>query len=278
MMNQFKSRFLYNKARFLSAVGKIDQASKACTGVLELGDHRKVRMLLSGLELPGENYFNLLARMHDYLKPQTYIEIGVDRGLSMRLASPETAALGVDPKPNLKRPPGPNVRIFAQTSDDFFATHDVSAELSGKRLDLAFIDGMHQFEYALRDFIHMERLSSRESIILIHDCYPLDALSAARERSTFFWSGDIWRLILILKKYRPDLSVHTVAAPPTGLGVIFNLDSTSTVLTQYLSSIIAEGMAMNFGMLTGRKAEMLNLYPNDWGKVQELLDSRKRAA
>ena len=114
-------------------------------------------------------------------------------------------------------------------------------------------------------------------MILIHDCYPLDELSAARKRSTDFWSGDIWRLIMILKKYRPDLSVHTIATRPTGLGVIFNLDAPSTVLGHNLPNLISEGAAMDFSLLAGRKAEALNLFPNDWGKVRELLDSRKRA-
>jgi hypothetical protein len=137
---------------------------------------------------------------------------------------------------------------------------------------------MHQFEYALRDFINLERLSAPNAVILVHDCYPLDELSAARERSTDLWSGDIWRLILILKKYRPDLSVHTLATRPTGLGVIFNLDASSTVLPQNLSSIVAEGVAMDFSVLSGRKAQALNLFPNHWGKIQGLLDSSQRAS
>ena len=91
-------------------------------------------------------------------------------------------------------------------------------------MDLAFIDGMHQFEFALRDFINIEKYCSADSIILIHDVYPIDATSAARERASWFWSGDIWRLILMLNKYRPDLSVNVIAARPTGLAIVQNLD------------------------------------------------------
>ena len=90
------------------------------------------------------------------------------------------------------------------------------SELGGKTVDLAFIDGMHQFEFALRDFINVEKLCSPDSVILIHDVYPIDATSAARERISWFWSGDIWRLILMLKKYRPDLTVNVIGAAANG--------------------------------------------------------------
>ena len=43
------------------------------------------------------------------------------------------------------------------TSDDFFASHDLAQVLGGRPVDLAYIDGMHQFEFALRDFMNLER-------------------------------------------------------------------------------------------------------------------------
>jgi len=84
---------------------------------------------------------------------------GVDQGQSFEIATPETLALGVDPNPCVRKALKPNQRVFAETSDDFFDNHDVIAELGGKTLELAFIDGMHQFEIALRD----THLSSRQS-------------------------------------------------------------------------------------------------------------------
>ena len=102
----------------------------------------------------------------------------------------------------------------------FFAHHDVGALFGGARIELAFIDGMHRFEFALRDFAAVERLADRQATILVHDCYPLDRRTAERVRSTVFWSGDCWRLILALKKHRPDLAINTIATAPTGLAVV----------------------------------------------------------
>ena len=162
-------------------------------------------------------------------------------------------ALGVDPNPRMRKALGPRQRVFAQTSDEFFEQCDVISELGGKTLDLAFIDGMHQFEFALRDFINVEKHCSPDSIILIHDVYPMDVMSAARERASWFWSGDIWRLILILNKYRPDLTVNVIGARPTGLAIVQNLDPHSRVLAERQHEIIDEFLALDISVLDDGK-------------------------
>jgi methyltransferase family protein len=233
--------------------------------------------MLAELEFPGEDYFRVLARIHEHLRPATYLEVGIDQGLSFEIVRPETLALGVDPNPHLQKPLGPRHRVFAQTSDEFFEQRDVLAELGGKSLDLAFIDGMHQLEFALRDFINVEKCSSTDSVVLIHDVYPIDATCASRERVSRFWTGDIWRLILILKKYRPDLTVNVIATRPTGLGIVQNLDPRSRVLAEHQDEIIEEFLALDISVLDGRKNQMLNLFPNDWTSIARLIDTRGRA-
>jgi hypothetical protein len=227
--------------------------------------------LLSGLSLPGEDYLALLRRLHDHLQPRTYVEIGVFRGKSMQLVRPGTVALGVDPEPKPDAPLPPNVRLFAETSDRFFAQRDVRAELGGLPVDLAFIDGMHHFEFALRDFMNLERVCAPGSTILLHDCFPCHESVARRERATTFWTGDIWRVVVLLKKYRPDLAVHTIAAPPSGLCVVRNLDPGSRVIAERLDELCAEFMALDFGFLRRGAEQKLSLYPNDWDRIRELL-------
>jgi hypothetical protein len=179
-------------------------------------------------------------------------------------------ALGVDPMPRLKHQPGPNAKIFPLTSDDFFAQTDVKKELGGLPIDFAFIDGMHLFEFALRDFVAIERLCTRDSTVAVHDTYPLNAQTALRERASLFWSGDIWRLVLALKKYRPDLSINTIGAPPSGLTIIRGLNPDSRVLGEKLDAIIAEFLALDFGILDADKPNLLNLVPNTREQVEKL--------
>jgi len=276
-----EARHLYRQARIQRLLGRHQRAAELCRAALQAEDyslaHRDAHRMLAELEFPGEGYFQILARIHEHLKPATYLEIGIHQGLSFEIVMPETLALGVDPNPRLRKPPGPRRRVFAQTSDEFFEKCDVISELGGKTLDLAFIDGMHQMEFALRDFINVEKYCFADSIILIHDVYPMDAMSAARERASWFWSGDIWRLILILKKYRPDLAVNVIAARPTGLGIVQNLDPHSHVLEKRQQEIIDEFLALDISALDGRKDEMLNRFPNDWTSIAQLIDIRGRA-
>lgn len=276
-----EARYLYRRARIQRLLGRPQRAAELFRAALQAEDysvaHLKAHLMLAELEFSGEDYFQVLARIHEHLKPATYLEIGIDQGQSFEIVRPETLALGVDPNPRLRKPLGPRQRVFAQTSDDFFAQHDVSSELGGKTLDLAFIDGMHHMEFALRDFINVEKYCSPDSVILIHDVYPIDAMSAARERASWFWSGDIWRLILILKKYRADLSVNVIAAQPTGLAIVQNLDPHSGVLAERQHEIIDEFLALHISALDGRKDEMLNRFPNDWASIARLIDTHGRA-
>src|SRR5215467_3432734 len=227
--------------------------------------------LLAGISLPGPHYLEVITTIHAQLRPRTYLEIGVDTGQSIALARPETRAIGIDPEPRVAAPLGPHVAIRATTSDEYFASHDVSGDLGGLPIDLAFIDGMHRFEFALRDFINIEKHASPESTILIHDVYPLTRLTAEREAQTGFWSGDIWRLILILKKYRPELSVNVIATAPTGLGVVRGLDPASKLLSERLQEIVDAYLAIDYSVLDADKAGMLALYPNDREKITALL-------
>jgi len=144
--------------------------------------------------------------------------------------------------------------------------------LGGAPLDLAFIDGMHHFEYALRDFVHLERASHPDTTVLIHDCLPESEEGAARERTTVLWSGDVWRLIVALQEWRPDLEVAVVDWGPTGLGVVRGLDRRSTVLTDHYDQIVEGLLAMPYRELDdGTMDQRLHRVPGTWEALRGLL-------
>ena len=271
---QRAARELFRRARWNHWLGRRRAALALLRQAVDRADYSRAYTLMSRLALPGEDYFRVLARIHRYLRPRSYLEIGVSRGDSLASVLPGTRVLGIDPAPNLARPPPANVALYRETSDDFFAKHDPRAELGGAAVELAFIDGMHHFEYALRDFINVERACAPGSVILIHDCYPLDERTARREQVTGFWSGDIWRLMLLLRTLRPDLTVRTIATPPTGLGIVLKPDPASRLLAGRLEELVAEYLAKDFGVLAGRQAEALGLIENRWPVIRALLDSR----
>jgi hypothetical protein len=226
----------------------------------------------------GADHYEVLARIHDLLKPRTYVEIGIRKGLSFALAKTATASVGIDPAPELEMGTPPGARIFRMTSDAFFAQHDLAGELGGGVVDLAFIDGMHLFEFALRDFANLEKFCAPSSTILVHDCYPLDRATSTRERATQIWSGDVWKLIPCLKKYRPDLHISTVDVPHTGLGIIRGLDPKSTALASRLDQLNAEFIPLDYGVMDAAKAQQLNRLENNWHEIKAALSVPPPAA
>jgi predicted O-methyltransferase YrrM len=262
----------YQLAETEYRLGDHEAAWRACEQALERApDFEQCHRLMARIALPGPSYLDILSFLHRTLRPRTYLEIGVATGESFALALPGTRAIGVDPEPRLEYPLPAGSTVARMTSDRFFSTDDVKSEFGGRPVDMAFIDGLHRFEHALRDFINVERHCGRGSTVLIHDCYPLNRLTARRERATRFWSGDIWRLVLALRKYRPDLSVHTIAAPPTGLAIVRGLDPDSNALRGRAGDIVEEFLAVDYGVLDADKPGLLNRFPNDPGKLEALL-------
>jgi hypothetical protein len=137
--------------------------------------------------------------------------------------------------------------LFRVTSDNFFADHDPTAIL-GRPIDLAFLDGMHRCEFLLRDFANTERHCRANSVIIMHDCVPVELAIAERNPGAAtiephrkdWWTGDVWRTLLVLKKHRKDLKITVVDAQPTGLVCITNLNPGSSQLKDDYSDLVAE--------------------------------------
>ncbi|WP_460811157.1 class I SAM-dependent methyltransferase [Microlunatus endophyticus] len=110
----------------------------------------------------------------------------------------------------------------------------------GQPFDLTFIDGLHLFEFALRDFINAERHSSNRGVIIFDDMLPRSVDEAARVRHTNGWTGDVYSMLGVFAKYRPELSVITVDTRPTGLLMITGLDPANTVLRDHYDQILQE--------------------------------------
>ena len=120
-------------------------------------------------------------------------------------------------------------------SDDFF--REVAAE-AVTAPDLAFIDGMHLFEYALRDFMHIERMAKPGTLVVIDDIHPSHPAQAERERRTRVWTGDIWKLHECLAQVRPDLVLIPLDTAPTGLLLVAGLDPDNRVLWNQYNPIV----------------------------------------
>ncbi len=222
-------------------------------------------------QLPGPDYYETLRWIHDAMCPGTYLEIGVRAGASLRAAHRETSCIGVDPAPQLREALGPNVRIFEMTSERFFNEVSLREIWNQGHVDVAFIDGLHLFEQALRDFINLERYTSPQSIIMVHDCIPLNGVTSSRMRTTQFYSGDTWKLVPALTQWRPDLRMKIIAAPPTGLCLIGNCDSASTVLDRQFEEVLQDYLGLDFGSYLALRDSFPELVENKPEAVKQCI-------
>ncbi|MEP3349845.1 MAG: class I SAM-dependent methyltransferase [Marinomonas sp.] len=181
---------------------------------------------------------DLFEFFHENLQPNFYFEIGVDEGLS--LARAKKKALGVDARPDLdlKVILPDTAQIMGVSSDGFFRDH--AKDIFTSKPDLAFIDGMHLFEFALRDFINLEKYAAPYTLVGIDDIFPCHPIQAERRRQSSAWTGDVWKIILVLEKYRPDLTLVKLRCFTTGLLLITGLDSKNTVLQDHYDEIMAD--------------------------------------
>jgi hypothetical protein len=181
----------------------------------------------------AEDYLATLARIHETLRPALYLEIGVREGHSLRLA--KGRAIGVDPIMRLGRRE-PAAALYHETSDEFFEHH--AGETLTRSVDLALIDGQHLFEYALRDFMNVERRASPCGLIVVDDIFLNHPAQGSRFRRTCTWAGDVWRLLLCLAEQRPDLFLLPLDCSPTGLLLIAGLDPTNRTLWQEYNPMV----------------------------------------
>jgi tetratricopeptide (TPR) repeat protein len=238
------------------------------------GNLPEAHMGLAQLRMPGENYLALLERIYGLIAPESVMEIGVFRGESLALLKPPTVAIGIDPTPAVVCPLQTETHIFAETSDEFFAKGRAARLLNGRPLSVAFIDGLHLYEQVLRDFINVEMLCGPRSVILLHDTVPLDEPTQSRERDTVFHSGDVWKTVVTLKEYRPDLEIFTLPAAPTGLTVVTGLDSTSRVLADRYEQAVERFIQKPFSDIENALDETMNIVANDLDIVRARLGAR----
>jgi hypothetical protein len=212
---------------------------------------QKVEFSKTGLAHKGLHYLQWLKEASSILSPENYFEIGTHAGDSLKMILCDAVCVDsrfvITSNVLLRRK---NTHFFQGTSDEFFADQSRAKRLFPAGIDLAFLDGLHLYEALLADFINTERLATPRSVILLHDCLPLNERMAERKRRPGgddepqnirdYWTGDVWKVIPILKKYRPEISLSYLDCGPTGLVVCTQLDSKNTSLQDHYSDIVTE--------------------------------------
>jgi hypothetical protein len=261
-------------AEMLLRAGEKRLAIEALLAVVDrYPDYPGAQGTLASVLMPGPHYREVLRAIHERLRPDTYLEIGVETGATLALAKSARVAIGVDPADfPLESPLPPGARVVRKESDRFFAETTREESFGARGVDLAFIDGMHLFEYTLRDFVNVERFCHAGSTVILHDCLPIAKIAAERERKTRFWVGDTWKAAVAIAQNRPDLRIRTILAPPSGLVVIRRLSPDSTLLRDEFDALIESLRDVAYERAAGDFPPELGPVPNDERGLAEALE------
>jgi len=208
---------------------------------------------------------------------RTYLEIGVKKGLTFRQVEARVK-VGVDPGwPGLAfywyllRTGG--AKFFRVTSDTFFEKR--AGRLGNEGIDVALVDGLHEYHQSLRDVQHCLEYLSPDGAIVMHDCNP-QSESAARPVGRHepgapgygpgTWNGDVYKTIVYLRSQCSDLRVFVLDCDH-GVGVI-----TRRQPEGMLNMDPAAIEKMTYADLEKDRTHILNLKPADY--LHEFLAGR----
>ncbi len=188
---------------------------KVCQKLRDRGYSKKVYIFKPEGRIGSAGRINKFAELK---KAKKYLEVGVSQGVTFNNVSVDTK-YAVDPKFRFTFPPD-SPHIYEITSDDFFTnTPDI-------KFDIIFIDGLHHFEQAFRDFCNSLMFAHDDTIWLIDDTVPRDIYSAGRDQlgsvglrakeiggSEKAWHGDVYKTVFAIRDFFPVLSYCTIIGP-----------------------------------------------------------------
>jgi tetratricopeptide (TPR) repeat protein len=168
----------------------------------------------------GMRRYQVVQHVIDRIKARTYLEIGVDKGLTF-VNTQVARKIGIDPVPTAQlidqmlnifnidyfsfrtagSPPsselkltatarqtidqlaaGESAELFYITSDSFFK-NNAALLFHSEKIDVAFVDGLHMYEQTYQDVLNILDHLNDSGVILVHDCNPPTHASAAPARS-----------------------------------------------------------------------------------------------
>ena len=166
---------------------------------------------------------DFMASIAAFVRPQVYVELGLDNGSTFNKMLPHvTKGHGVDMRQNAKLQEvinghGTKVTTHYCTTDDFFLNFK-------QKIDMAFIDADHKWTSALNDFEHTLSLLSDNGIIFIHDVDPYDDMHMNPGLC-----HDSYKLVPLLEK-RTDINVVVLPLTVAGIAIVTKKNSTRTFL------------------------------------------------
>jgi hypothetical protein len=157
--------------------------------------------------------------IHARVPISTYLEIGVKKGKTFHQV-PFQYKDAVDPKFGFTPEDSAHTKYFQEGSDQYFERH-----AGDRTFDLIFIDGLHHWEQALRDFENALSHVHERSLIVVDDVYPCDEFSVMRDQEAAIaarlkaapnskyakaWHGDVFKTAFAIHDHFPQVDYLTI--------------------------------------------------------------------
>lgn len=166
----------------------------------------------------------LINNLAQKYQAEHYLEIGVCQGTTF-LAVDMPSKTGVAPlfRFDVSEFSRPGCHFISLNSDDFFAS--LPRPDLPPVWDIVYIDGLHHFEQAYRDFENSLRFSHENSLIIMDDTVPCNPFSALRNHRFGLevakslglgkvlpntWHGDVYKTLLAIHDFHPEFSYCTI--------------------------------------------------------------------
>ena len=228
------------------------------------------------------NRLNIIQQLINTIAAKTYLEIGVrNANIIHRIQAP--TKIGVDPaisfskKMMIKKRLGLLDFNMIEVESDVFFSQYANKLLSPQGIDVAFVDGLHEYQQAFRDVNNCLQYLNDGGVIIMHDCNPLNYAGAYPIKKSFdelaelvkagqipgwnnCWNGDVWKALVRLRIEHNDLSIFTLDLD-WGLGII-----TKGSGEQIQNLSVEELNNADYYLLEERREELLNLKTLDYFK------------
>ena len=173
----------------------------------------------------------------------TYLEIGVQNGDTFKQVK-AAHKYGVDP---VKLVDG----VYEMTSDVFF-TNYAPEFFQNRKVDVAFVDGLHTYEQSLKDVLNCLTHLADNGVIVVHDCNPpSEEIANPNVAVVPEWCGDVWKMVVHLIRYNSEELNMCVLNCDYGVGLITKVKKPRL------------GLDMSYKDLAANRNVLLNLrYPH----------------
>ncbi len=172
-----------------------------------------------------------------------YLEIGLGHGETfMDVLMPHKSGVDVKIKFSQLSDEEKQIFLFEMPSDEYFGNMPQHISLYYKtpiKFDIIYIDGMHTFSQAMKDFVNSLNFSHDHTVWIFDDTIPSDPYSSltdveltklCRKAAGIYssaWHGDVYKCIFAIHDFYPDFSYATIIDKSNPQTVVWKTHSTA---------------------------------------------------